>query len=219
MDNVTDSSHAAAATDRRFRQRERTRSRILAAALELFQARGYAGTTMDEIADGADVARRTLFNHFPTKQAILAAWRAERGEQLTSALSGAAEEGGVRQPAAELLRQQFAVLAELSKSDFSMTILLVQGRLVEISNAGELFPIFEPVRTVVESGQSRAEFSTAVPASVVGEVLSSCYVDTVSRWALPQIDGRPAPFDLDAALTAKLDLVLNGLAVDKPSQH
>jgi AcrR family transcriptional regulator len=48
-----------------------TRSRIANAALELFVHQGYAETTIDQIAEAAGVGRRTVFRHFPTKEAIL----------------------------------------------------------------------------------------------------------------------------------------------------
>jgi len=65
----------------------------------------------------------------------------------------------------------------------------------------------------VQLGQDRAEFSTSVQARTVAEVLSSCFADTISRWVLPQIGRQPAPFDLGPALSAKLELILHGLAV------
>src|SRR5205085_11466037 len=48
-----------------------TRTRIAEAALELFATQGLAETTVDQIADAAGVGRRTVFHHFPTKEAIL----------------------------------------------------------------------------------------------------------------------------------------------------
>ncbi|HEX2819474.1 MAG TPA: helix-turn-helix domain-containing protein [Streptosporangiaceae bacterium] len=213
MDKETRSTKAPPAAGRRVRQRERTRRLILEAALELFYSRGYASTTMDEIADRADIARRTLFNHFPAKQAILAAWRADRHAQLAVILASTAGERDTSQvPAADLLRQQYALLAHLSESDVPLTIVLVQGRMTEITDASELFPSFEPLRAAVQLGQDRAEFHTAVPAHTVAEVLSSCFADTISRWVLPQIARQPAPFALGPALSAKLELILNGLA-------
>jgi AcrR family transcriptional regulator len=55
----------------RQRHTERTRDAIVAAAFELFAAKGYAETTIDEIADRADVAPRTFFRYFPAKEAVL----------------------------------------------------------------------------------------------------------------------------------------------------
>jgi AcrR family transcriptional regulator len=55
----------------RERNKQRTFRRIVDAALELFQTTGYIQTTMDAIAEKAEVSRATLFNYFPTKQALL----------------------------------------------------------------------------------------------------------------------------------------------------
>ncbi|HVU13168.1 MAG TPA: TetR/AcrR family transcriptional regulator [Phototrophicaceae bacterium] len=55
----------------RERNRQRVRQRIIAAAAALFGSGGYSQTTMDEIAARAEVSRATLFNYFPTKDALL----------------------------------------------------------------------------------------------------------------------------------------------------
>jgi AcrR family transcriptional regulator len=55
----------------RQRHTERTREAIVAAAYDLFAAKGYGETTIDEIAERADVAPRTFFRYFATKEAVL----------------------------------------------------------------------------------------------------------------------------------------------------
>lgn len=40
----------------------------------LFRDLSYESVTMERIAKEADVAKRTLYNHFPTKEAVLAYW-------------------------------------------------------------------------------------------------------------------------------------------------
>ena len=64
-------SEWVAETPIRDRKARETRARITEAALELFVSRGYAETTIDQIADQAGVNRRTVFRHFATKEAIL----------------------------------------------------------------------------------------------------------------------------------------------------
>jgi len=54
-------------------QAARTRARILDAASELFLNRGYARTTMKDIADGAAVARDTVHATFGSKAQVLTA--------------------------------------------------------------------------------------------------------------------------------------------------
>ena len=55
---------------RRERKKAQTRKAIGDAALELFLARGYEQVGVREIADAADVSVTTLFNYFPTKEAL-----------------------------------------------------------------------------------------------------------------------------------------------------
>ncbi|WP_350275656.1 helix-turn-helix domain-containing protein [Kribbella sp. HUAS MG21] len=50
---------------------ERTRDRLLAAALELFAERGYDATSVSQIAARAGVTEVTFFRHFPGKASVL----------------------------------------------------------------------------------------------------------------------------------------------------
>jgi AcrR family transcriptional regulator len=53
----------------------RTRRRIVEAAAELFVERGYAGTTIDAVAEKAEVSRRTVFTSVGSKVELLkTAW-------------------------------------------------------------------------------------------------------------------------------------------------
>jgi TetR/AcrR family transcriptional regulator, regulator of autoinduction and epiphytic fitness len=56
---------------RRQRQARETRRRIRAAATDLFVAQGYAATTVQQIAEKADVAWQTVYAVFATKAALL----------------------------------------------------------------------------------------------------------------------------------------------------
>jgi len=55
----------------RERNKERRRTTILNCAYELFAERGYAATTIADIAAAADIAPRTVSLYFPTKQDIV----------------------------------------------------------------------------------------------------------------------------------------------------
>lgn len=59
---------------RRARKRIQMLAHLAATAARLFDAHGYEAVTMEQIAAEADVAKRTLYNHFPTKEAVLAHW-------------------------------------------------------------------------------------------------------------------------------------------------
>ena len=55
----------------RERQRQAGRALVAEAALPLFLARGYAGTTTKAIAESAGVSEGTVFNYFGAKSAVL----------------------------------------------------------------------------------------------------------------------------------------------------
>ena len=47
-----------------------TREKILAAALEIFSAKGFHGTTVDEIAESAALGKGTVYRHFHSKKGL-----------------------------------------------------------------------------------------------------------------------------------------------------
>jgi AcrR family transcriptional regulator len=54
-------------------RREKTRAAIVKAAKKIFGERGFASTTMDDIAGAARVAKGAVYHHFPTKEALFEA--------------------------------------------------------------------------------------------------------------------------------------------------
>ena len=56
---------------RRERRKLEVRGRIVDAAIELFDERGFEATKVADICERADVVNKTFFNHFPTKQHLL----------------------------------------------------------------------------------------------------------------------------------------------------
>lgn len=53
---------------RKPRLTDKKRAAIVQAAVAEFQASGFDGTSMDQIAGRADVSKRTVYNHFPSKE-------------------------------------------------------------------------------------------------------------------------------------------------------
>jgi AcrR family transcriptional regulator len=56
---------------RRERKKLRTRALIQKEALRLFLEKGFEATTIEEIAEAADIASSTFFNYFPTKEDVV----------------------------------------------------------------------------------------------------------------------------------------------------
>lgn len=76
------------------RRVEEFRARVLETASELFQTRGVEATKIDDICEVADVAKRTLCNHFPTKADIVQALSREAVSRTVAGVDEARRAGG-----------------------------------------------------------------------------------------------------------------------------
>src|SRR5207237_3188414 len=67
-----------------------TRQRLPAAAGEGFYAHGIRNSSVDEVAQRAGLTKRTLYYHFPSKDALAAAYVQQRSDLTLARLIGAA---------------------------------------------------------------------------------------------------------------------------------
>jgi len=71
---------------RRERKKLTMRKKIIETALKLFEQTSFAETTMEQIAEEADIAKGTLYNYFPVKEAILTEYIRCKTKHLEKAL-------------------------------------------------------------------------------------------------------------------------------------
>jgi AcrR family transcriptional regulator len=90
----------------RARKQERQRAEIVAVGMRLFAEQGFDATTVDEIAEAAEVSRRTLFRYFGTKGDIVMDWARGTTDTLCAALRSRPTD----EPPLESLRAAFQAL-------------------------------------------------------------------------------------------------------------
>jgi len=92
------------------RERKKAESRlaIVNAALRLFHKRGYGNVTIDEIADLANVSRRSFFRYFPTKEDVVLERRRSQLEAFRQALTSAPRSVS----STAIIRSAFALVAD-----------------------------------------------------------------------------------------------------------
>jgi AcrR family transcriptional regulator len=99
-----------AAESLRERKKARTREAILDAALDLFEAKGYDATTVDDIAAAADVSPRTFFRYFDSKLDLIMARSAhsdDKHDALGPLLLARPPGEGLLTAMRQVLRQEF----------------------------------------------------------------------------------------------------------------
>lgn len=94
-------------TGRRERNKRERRRRLEDVALELFERDGFDKTTIEQIAVEAELAPRTFFSYFTTKDDLVLADYSERLERILAELEQRPED----EPAWDALRASFAAVA------------------------------------------------------------------------------------------------------------
>jgi AcrR family transcriptional regulator len=179
---------------------------LYSAAIALFLDNGFEATTVDQIANRADVARATAFNYFPQKVAYLEEWGRRRRERVRAQLAGDAYPKGSDVSAAAHLSRYLREMALLNTGSRRESLALMDPS-VRMGQALRSPTLDVDLAEVVRGGQRTGEFRGDVEAEQVGVVLAATYFSTVLQWTATD----PPPFDLDLRLQQTLDLVLRGL--------
>lgn len=109
----------------RERQQEAIRLRIMDAGIPLFLQHGFVDTTMDMIANGAGVSRRTVFRHFNSKEEIVLAWSYLSIETLSAEVRCRSS----AEPPLACLRA--ALIEHVATHQERLPAALLVGRLIE----------------------------------------------------------------------------------------
>jgi AcrR family transcriptional regulator len=169
---------------RRERHRAEMRERIYRAALQLFAARGFLETTVEDITEAADVGKGTFFNYFPTKEHVLACYgeervheiersleRARSGQEILSVLEDLATDlAGQSSESPDLLRSVFAANLSCSPVRAELQKRIQRGREL----LGEIFAI----------GQERGEVRADISAAELGRMMRLIFMGVTIAWAI-----------------------------------
>lgn len=196
-------SSAVSINDRRARQRQQRWDSVYQAAVDLFMAHGYDNTTMDQIAERADVARATVFNHFQRKVEFLHEWGARRRRRAEDAIR---RENLETRSTREILSRYMRELAILNEETREETVALMTATMHETNILDNPHLVHE-IASYVRRGQNEGEVRNEIDAERVGVLLATGYFATLNHW----INTDPETFPLGPALEQMLDVVLNGI--------
>jgi AcrR family transcriptional regulator len=194
---------------RRERKKERTRSEIYRAAMNLFLRRGFDAVTIEEICDAADVARATFFLHFPAKEALLTEYGSRANEQLADLIRS--HRGGATatlraalKSLAERSRRHPGVVRMLAREVFSRPHILLQKHQEQTEGLVSL------IGAVIARGQAAGEFRRKIDPALAAVALCATYFTLIYEWTR-----RGGRLDVEGAIAQTLDAVLNGLSERK----
>ncbi|UCG39543.1 MAG: helix-turn-helix transcriptional regulator [bacterium] len=193
---------------RRERRKEELRSRIIDRATKLFEEHGFENVTMERIAEAADVAKGTLYNHFPVKEAILSGYVQKHARDMAPEIDRIVRSVPDTRSRLVALLQVHARWIEDRKELMEKYIahrISVPLRSLREPSARSGFA--EHITRVLALGQEAGDVRRDLDANTLSGCLTSFYTWVYFGWLSVS-----EAFDIDLAIRRTVDLFLDGAA-------
>ena len=175
-------SQLAPELSRRERRKREVRERILSVAMARFVAQGFEDTTVDQIADDADVAQKTFFNYFPTKQQLLAELAEARNDEFREILEEEREAPGDTRAKLDHCFSRLSALLE-SRGLFARDLILVLMRARQPGTRGEeLSRLHAAFGAILRDGQVRGDVRTDHSIEFLTEMVVGGFGAVMNNW-------------------------------------
>jgi len=202
-------------TETRWTRRKDARpAELLAAALDLFVERGYAGTRLDDVASRAGVSKGTLYLYYSSKEELFKAVIREglvpvyeHGERMVDAHTGSAEEL-IR----NLLRAWWDTIGATNLGGIPKLMIAESGNFPEVTRYYFDEVVSRGRKLVARAlhlGIEAGEFRDLPVDQVVRLMLAPLMLMAIWRYSFEFCD--TARLDPDSYLSLHVDVLLNGL--------
>lgn len=194
---------------------DRKRQAIVAAAIAEFRANGFEVTSMDKIAATAGVSKRTVYNHFPSKEELFAEILHQLWASTVAQLDvGYTRERPLREQLRELLEAKMKMMSDANFLDLARVAIAAtihsperaQDMVNRLSQREEGFTLW--VRAAQEHGRLRG----SDPAFAAHQIQS--LLKAFAFW--PQITLGQPPLDATSqanVIESAIDLFLAGYEI------
>jgi AcrR family transcriptional regulator len=188
---------------------------IIDAALELFVAKGFMATRLDEVAQRAGVSKGTLYLYFENKEALFKAVvetlvlpEIERTEQQIQDFHGAASE-----LITQLVKQWWATVGESQLGGLPKLIIAESGNFPELASfyvEQVIGRVRRVIARLISRGIASGEFKSCDPTYAARLLLAPMVFAAIYQHSLLPYDSEP--IEMPAYLDNHLDIFLHGLA-------
>jgi AcrR family transcriptional regulator len=198
---------AAAGVINRFdRRRQRSRAALLDAAIELFQKQGVRATTLEEICARADIAPRTFFNHFETREHLYEAIARQRAVEFAEQLDALRDDP---RPLDRRLPELFAAIGSYLAARPLYRELVGEMLHLRRDGAGGIVrsgSLGQAALRFVRDGARRGQISRRHRPEVLADVLLGALTIAISNWSAGE------DYDLEQGLADAARALLELLA-------
>ena len=159
------------------------RTRIYNVARELFQEQGFEATTVEQIAQRADIAPATFFNHYQSKGGVMALMTSEIADHVGHLVERhLAGPGSIRVRLAGLAEDAAHQIGETHQvaRDVMLELVRTEGRPENTSPY--LARVHDPLREMLEEGQRSGEIRSDEDAVFLSEMVLGALNTALTNW-------------------------------------
>ena len=187
---------------------------ILDAALNVFIAKGFAATRLDDVAAAAGISKGLLYRYFDNKAEL---FKAMVRQMLVSTLRNAADQVKRSATATEaldfFLEQMKLVAGDARRSAIPKLVISESGNFPEIAVfylAEVINPALQQLTALIRRGIADGEFRRVDPAATARLLIAPFLLAVIWRHTFARHD--VATFDPDALISQHREVLLHGLA-------
>jgi AcrR family transcriptional regulator len=188
------------------RKKNETRQKIISVAMDLFKKQGVGATTMEQIAEEADIAKGTLYNYFPVKEAIIDEYIKqifkERNAERIQKLQGMPDTRSRMVLILSLLMEGVQAQREIFERYFVYRIQNMISLHQDESMASGLYLL---EREIITLGQKTADLRQDLPVDILGDLFEFVFIKVAQ-----QFYRAPEKFNAQEAIDRYVDLFMNG---------
>jgi AcrR family transcriptional regulator len=188
------------------RKKEETHNRIITVAIELFNRFGLESVTMEKIAETVDIAKGTLYNYYPSKEAIINAYLQRSFREKNEDRVAQFHQLPDTRSRLTYLLEQLLEGVQRQKDVFEVYMVYRMKQVISFrADESEQSGLSNLAREIIVLGQASHELRSDQSIDMLEDFFEFVMIEAVKPFYLD-----PDHFDPQASVERSVDLFLNG---------
>lgn len=189
------------------RRQAETKKKVIKVAMRLINEQGFDATTMEQIAEESDIAKGTLYNYFPAKEAIISGYIYETLKgQHQERLELLSELPDTRARMRYMFHELIAGIKR-QKDIFERYLVYQMQQIISLREPEDLEKsgVYQLGGEIIRLGQQQGEIRDDVLVVALQDLFEFSLIEVAKQFYMD-----PDNFDADRVIEQCIDLFLNG---------
>jgi len=188
------------------RKKEETKQKIITIAMELFKENGIDAVTMEQIAREVDIAKGTLYNYFPVKEAIISEYiQRSFQEKYSARILQFSKLPDTRARMVSILSTLIEGVQEQKEIFEKYLVYQIQNMISIDRDAGVKSGIKLLAQEIIVLGQKGGEIRSDLPLDILAALFEFVFVEVTQEFYM-----KPEAFNASETIASCVDLFING---------